>query len=114
MIKTCFVTSHLTFSIPPFIPGQRARRQQIPAGLLQPVKEPHGRPEEAQEGEGQEEPAVEEEEVFTLRPSPQPQGMHSETNQSYRALTDEVFEILWWCGGRREDPHAGDDAMLGP
>ena len=43
----------------PLLPGQRARRQQVPAGLLQPAKEPHGRPEEAQqEGEGQEEPAV--------------------------------------------------------
>ena len=54
LTKTCFYLQ----SPPSLLPGQRARRQQVPAGLLQPAKEPHGRPEEAQEGEGQEEPAV--------------------------------------------------------
>ena len=54
-----FFNSALSFSAPSFLPGQRARRQQVPAGLLQPAEEQHGRPEEATEKEGQEEPAVE-------------------------------------------------------
>ena len=50
---------YVQVSLPaPVLLGQRARRQQVPASLLQPAKEPHGRPQEAQEGQGQKEPAV--------------------------------------------------------